>query len=246
MTVESRYYDSYWCNRPVRDSGYTNDALKGLFDRWVPEGCECLDFGCGDGSTSGPYLTTRRCRYTGVDVSTVACDRARALGLDVRAIEPDTPLPFESDSFDRAICIEVIEHLLDPMQTMRELLRVLKPGGLLILSTPNTVFWRRRLDYLFLGRWNPYGDSESLTRPWRDPHIRFLTLKTLLEFVRQTGFEAVDSGGHSGAALPFIPVVGRFIKHVESRSSRGYRFLERVFPAMFGMRLFAVCRKPRN
>lgn len=246
MTTEGRYYDSYWSIRPVRYSGYTNAALQRLYERWIPAGSACLDYGCGDGSTSGPYLSAHGCRYAGVDVSAVACERARALGLDVRALAPDAPLPFESDSFDRAVCIEVIEHLLDPMHAMRELLRVLKPGGMLIVSTPNTVFWRRRLDYLFLGRWNPYGDAESLTRPWRDPHVRFLTLKTFLALIHEAGFETVESGAHSGAALPFIPVVGRFVNYVESRNSRGYRFLERLFPAMFGMRLFAVCRKPSN
>jgi len=96
-----------------------------------------LDYGCGTGAMCvriGP-----RCgAYVGVDVD---ADRARQasamLGADIRPISPDEPLPFEDESFDSAIILEVIEHVADERVVLAEIARVLKPGGRLLLTTPH-------------------------------------------------------------------------------------------------------------
>lgn len=59
-------------------------------------------------------------------------------------------LPFESESFDLITCLEVIEHLYNPDNLIEEIKRVLKPGKVLILSTPNLASWSNRL-LLLLG-----------------------------------------------------------------------------------------------
>src|SRR5207249_1123612 len=113
----------------------------------------CLDVGCGVGETYGQWVNQRAGSYTGVDVSERAAELANAAGLDAEVIEDAAQLPFQDQSFDVAICIEVFEHLFAPDKAAAEILRVLRPGGTLIASVPNAAYWRLRANLVF-GLWN--------------------------------------------------------------------------------------------
>lgn len=66
-------------------------------------------------------------------------------------MSPDGRLPFEDGSFDAVVSIEVIEHVENQFAFMRELARVAKPGGIVIVTTPNTLNANSRLRTLFVG-----------------------------------------------------------------------------------------------
>jgi SAM-dependent methyltransferase len=98
-----------------------------------------LDFGCGTGAFL-PYLE----RYgdvsaVDVDESAVAfChQRGRSEVLHVRA---GSPLPFEDETFDLVTTLDVIEHIDDDVTALRELRRVLRPGGVLLVAVPAFMF----------------------------------------------------------------------------------------------------------
>jgi len=61
------------------------------------------------------------------------------------------PLPFESDSFAGVVCLEGVEHMLDPFLLLGELIRVARPGGRVVISTPNVAGMYSRLQFLFTG-----------------------------------------------------------------------------------------------
>ena len=187
------YYDNYW-----RSEGWeTRPALKlvELFERHISDRDECLDVGCGDGGTSGVWCQRRAASYVGVDVSEAAVAVARDRGLAAQPIEDASTLPFADGSFDVAVCVEVLEHLLEPQLAVAETGRVLRPGGRLIATVPNVVHWRNRVDAL-VGRWNPRGDHLSSAEPWRDAHLRFFTLRSLTSLIEQCGFRVVARGGY--------------------------------------------------
>ncbi|NNM81606.1 MAG: class I SAM-dependent methyltransferase [Burkholderiales bacterium] len=117
--------------------------------------CEHLDIGSGHGDLIG-LLRNR------FDLHSSACDYTDTLMEleDVKVGVADLNregLPFASESFDLVTCTEVVEHLEHYRETLREMHRVLKPGGTLVLSTPNILNLKSRIRFLFFGFYNLFG-----------------------------------------------------------------------------------------
>jgi SAM-dependent methyltransferase len=230
------YYDGYW-SAPEQPRYEIGPVLGDLIERNVDDRTRCLDVGCGAGQTYAQTVSRRAASYTGVDVSAAAVALARTAGLDAHVVEDAARLPFPDNSFDLAICVEVFEHLFSPDGSAREIWRVLRPGGKLVASTPNAVYWRLRINLLF-GRWNPLGDALSIEQPWRDPHIRFFTPDTMRRMLLGAGFRSAEVGAHAG----------RFLDHLTSRPtdfgvSRAYRSAEVKFPSLLGLTIHTLAVK---
>ena len=71
-------------------------------------------------------------------------------------------LPFADASFDLVTCTEVIEHLEHYRQTLREMHRVLKPAGRLVVTTPNILNLKSRIRFLIFGFYNLFGPLHTL------------------------------------------------------------------------------------
>jgi len=165
-----------------------------------------LDIGCGDGTAAAaaaPLLTGHR--VVGVDWSQDALARARTrLPYTVRG--ELTALPLRAAVADAVLFSEVIEHLVDPDTALAEIRRVLRPGGHLMLSTPNLAAWYNRA--LLLAGVQPVFSEVSLRaihgRPGKEVvgHLRLYTPRALREFVTAAGFTVV---GLKGAPFHGVP-----------------------------------------
>ncbi|CAN5599379.1 hypothetical protein BH20VER1_BH20VER1_10280 [soil metagenome] len=114
-----------------------------------------LDVGSGNGE-----LIDQVMRAFPVQIS--ACDYRDDLmtvsGVSVDVVDLNTgTLPYADATFHAVTCTEVIEHLEDFRRALREISRVLKPGGVFVVSTPNVLNLRSRLRYLFFGFFNMFG-----------------------------------------------------------------------------------------
>jgi SAM-dependent methyltransferase len=165
---------------------------------------------------------------------------ATSLGLNAHVIEDAGKLPFADGTMDAIVCLEVLEHLLAPETAVLEAARVLRAGGVFILTVPNVTYWRRRLD-LMLGRWNPYGDDKSVAQPWRDPHIRFFNPSAAARLLTYCGLECQVVSGHDGALIADLPVLRR---KATTRTGKWSARCQRVLPSVFAARIHIVARKP--
>ena len=100
-------------------------------------GLEILELGVGGGHVLRMFP---KAKLTGVDMSSVILETAtrNLAGLDVTLIKGDLiELKLDAGRFDRLICTEVLEHTVDPESYVREMARLLKPGGRAVITVPN-------------------------------------------------------------------------------------------------------------
>ena len=241
MANVNEYYNTYWSSKGFSPTGQSWPELLDCFSRHLPPAGRVLDVGCGDGLTTGPAVQAAGLEYLGADISETGIATARANGFEVLLVEGADRLPLADGSVAAITCIEVLEHLFAPQDAIREFLRVLQPGGVLLATTPNVAYWRSRANLLLLGRFDPIGDTESVSRPWRDPHIRFFTPKTMASMAREAGFESVVVEGQRGGFLNGLPVLSRY--RASRQSSVIYKALQRRWPGMFAYRTVLIARK---
>jgi SAM-dependent methyltransferase len=122
--------------------------LSGVYRRYVlyPRLCDRLpgravDVGCG----IGDFLQFRP-NTVGVDINPHTVAYCQQRGLDARLIEPDV-LPFDDASFDSALLDNVLEHIAEPAALLRELHRVLRPEGVLLIGVPGVLGWASDPDH---------------------------------------------------------------------------------------------------
>jgi SAM-dependent methyltransferase len=166
-----------------------------------------LDVGCGDGAALAAAATQNpQHQFAGIDWSADALRQARARGLTVVRGIIETRLPVADGAADVVIMSELIEHLVDPDGALEEVRRVLRPGGTLLLSTPNLAAWYNR--GLLAAGIQPVFSEVSLRGVFGRPgsvvagHLRLFTRRALTEFLTASGFRCVTVAGASYHDVP--------------------------------------------
>lgn len=183
-----------------------------------------LDVGCGDGTVAARVAA--EVAGGGSAGSVVAMDwtaadtaRARARGLSVvRASVDEAGLPFCSSGFDVVLMSEVVEHLVDPDLALAEARRVLRPGGALLLSTPNLAAWFNRA-LLAVGVQPVFSEVSRLGvfgRPGSQVvgHLRLFTSRALIQVLAAHGFVEVEL---AGASYHDVPPAARWLDRLMAR-----------------------------
>ncbi len=252
----STFYDEYWS----RDHGWTptHSFTKEQIAIHFKEGesnvfhsnDSVLDVGCGDASNYQAWMVKQVRDLKAIDISTIGITNARKMGIDASVHDLSEKFPFESNGFDGAICIEVLEHLYDPKFTVSEIFRVLKPGGLLVTSVPNNGYFRERMRAFTHAELST--SISDFSNEWKGAHIRFYNLKSFTRLFEVCGFhvESVRSNGDSSIFDGLDAFGGYGMQHTSSflrrRLPRALRFafLEKMLPSLFAPHLIVWARKP--
>jgi SAM-dependent methyltransferase len=183
-------------------------AVRRWLDSAAP-GTRVLDAGCGEGVLVDEYAG--RLAIEGIDPN-YGSERVRTGSL--------TALPFEDAVFDRALCLDVLEHLTfeEQPRALAELFRVLKPGGDLLVSIPNLAHLQSRVHFLLRGRL--IRTASEFKHPGDRPAVDYI------ELARRAGFELTARAG----IFPTVPVLTRWIRRRPRALQPLHRWLTRLLP----------------
>lgn len=231
-----RYYpDEYCCFEELPPKS----RLIGLFYRVLvrlearellpglpPDGV-LLDFGCGTGHwlvALRPFAAPGQ-RLVGIDASERAIARLRGAGVEAH-VGDDSVLErvLGPESVDRIYLNHVIEHVPDPVETLRRLAGVLKPGGRIHGATPNIDAWDRRL----FGR--------DWVGGWHVPrHFVHLERATLARLVSEAGFELVSVASSLEAASHWAMALQTRLARRSGWRPRPGQLRMRGYPLILGL-----------
>ncbi len=197
QSAEEKLYDEVWKNKVVReaadltaDGSLRRNAALPLLGR----GVRLLDLGCGEG-TLAAFVRDRFQEVHGVDISEEAVQRARAAGVVARRVNINTePLPYDEGYFDAVVSLDVIEHVFDPVRFLQEVHRILRPGGALVISTPNI----RKLQRIFSLIRGHFPRTSYDPVGYDGGHLHYFTSRDMKALLEQQGFAVEHVGGICG------------------------------------------------
>ena len=223
-------------------------------------GARVLDVGCGSGRHVTAAYRLPRVIVVGIDPAPAELLKARErLRLHDRLGEhggggwslcaaDGLCLPFGADRFDLAICAEVLEHVRDPGRAVAEILRVLRPGGHLVVSVPRR--WPERICWALS---SDYADTPG-------GHIRIFTQSGVIGLLERCGARRWRTHHAHGLHTPFwwlkclagnrrgglrlVSLYHRFLTWEMMKKPRLIRCLERLLNPLIGKSLVVYCKKP--
>jgi SAM-dependent methyltransferase len=177
------------CSPPTMPNPAILAAITEGWSKEPAKGKSALDLSCASGETAQ--------LLAGLGYRVIATEYGMPRLIDgidrVGGVDLNSLLPFKKDSFDAVDIIEVIEHLENQPQLIREIARVLRPGGIVVISTPNVLNVFSRLCFLFTGflrgRVRP---AHYTSKPGQAPNIYLLHFYELYYLLFHYGLEITE------------------------------------------------------
>jgi 2-polyprenyl-3-methyl-5-hydroxy-6-metoxy-1,4-benzoquinol methylase len=215
-SVESRARQS----RGTSNEDILKMVLRAIEQRHLSGAC-IADVGCGQGDLSS-YVRSRFARYVGIDA--VRYEDFPEDGEFCRLDLDTGALPLADGSADVVAAIEVIEHLENPRDFIRKLVRLSKPGGWIIVTTPNQLSWLSLLTLVVKHRFQAFQDVHY------PAHLTALLEIDLRRVAAEAGLAKIEiEYSHSGR----IPGTARHYP----------KLLSRRFPRAFSENILVIGQK---
>ena len=174
---------------------FNDGTVKDIALKLLEKGEKLLDLGGGRGDCGEAVKASSLYKEIyGVDVDFKLLEESKERGLVINRCDLNKgALPFKCNYFDAITCLEVIEHIINPHEILREVNRILKPGGIFIISTPN-IQWIYHIFRLILG----YGPSTSFpdsnifryyrSNSYDGGHVKYFTKRDLCNLMISSNF----------------------------------------------------------
>lgn len=253
-TVSSyeEFYDSYWDRSKAwtPTHSFTDEQLRIHFDGAFKREDKVLDVGTGDASNYQAWLVKQVKELHAIDISKTGIEKAKAMGLHAQVHDLQEPFPFKDNTFEGAVCVEVLEHLYDPKFCTKEIFRVLRPGGLLVTTVPNNGYIRERFKALTQAELST--SITDVSNEWKGAHIRFYNERAFTRLLETSGFtiEKLGSNGDSSIFDVLDAFGGHWMQHLTSQIRKRVpgplrlSFLQNIYPSLFAPHFIVWARKP--
>jgi ubiquinone/menaquinone biosynthesis C-methylase UbiE len=201
-----------------------------MVEAGVPRGSKILDAGCGPGEMAAA-LMQQGYEVWGLDIAEPMIRHARErCGADRFRVGDIERIPFPDNTFDAVVCLGVLEYLDTDAQALREIERVLKPGGKAVLSTPSAICPLYHVDRLVAAAELVYSSVKHRLRgkpvPVRASHLgRRYHPASWLRLLRSVGLEPEE--GLSYGWGWYTSRFGTFVELLSRSAERFRRALER-------------------
>ena len=145
----------------------------------IPPGSKVLDLGCGFNGKLLKKIEEKISLGVGIDISVNSQNKSSKIKLIAHDL--NYPLPFSENEFDVVTSLANLEHLESPQKSLEEIYRVLKPGGILLLTTPST-YGKPVLEFLaFFG---------VVSKQEIQDHKNYFTKNILKRYCKEIGFSS--------------------------------------------------------
>lgn len=185
---------------------------------------QILEIGCSAGATGALALAQGKCEYyVGVELMPDIAEQARQKLSEVHCVDIEqNPPEFENERFDAIIASEIFEHLRDPWQVLAKLVPSLKPGGVVLASSPN-ISHKAVISALLRGKFE-YDDMGVMDRT----HLRWFTPYSYSALMESAGLKVTE-------CWPITPTKSK------------HKFLAKILPIsehVFWRQICVEARKP--
>lgn len=231
MGTSRDYYEKVWSDSD-QDGPLTEYMIRAIETKHLI-GNKVIDIGCGDGELAEEIRSPGRSVF-GLDISLAALKYATRRGvIPFLGDASGTIFPIRDHSVDTVISLENIEHIFDPCRYLAEIYRVLVPGGVLIMSSPNARFIDFSFPFFFRGEAIKTAISE---KGYDGGHLHYFTFAELEKIVTETGFEIIKL---EGIALRKYPGLKQVLFRVLARI-----WERKVLEEYYCKGIFLVAAKP--
>lgn len=207
-----RFQNSQW--QKLGSLSFSKTTVLELLDKG-----DTLDIGCGDGILL-ERLKERGIKGVGVDISSEALKICKERGLECSQADIADKLPFADGSFDNVILTDVLEHLFQPGETLKEVYRITRSH--IFIAVPNFGSLPARVQILF-------GKVPENNTP-RDGHVYWMTHAVVLSLLKSASFEIEKM--EVNTFWEKVPVVGFVMKR-----------LKNIFPSLLALSFVVKAKK---
>jgi len=184
---------SFFYYKLQRFETHRHDAVANLIEENAYK--NILDIGCDKGSFLMKIKQNKKINgIFGTDISTRLIEVCKEKFSDNKenfsVQNIDNGLDFKDNFFELITMIAVLEHVFDPVFAVKEIGRILKPGGIFIVEVPNVAFIRYRINLLFGIR-----PRTSWGYGWDGGHLGYFTRRDLKKLLKENGFEILNVTG---------------------------------------------------
>ena len=211
------------------------DIVSEVTARYTPVGGSVLELGSGLGHNLDALIANYR--VLGVEILPDAAQKASERGIETIQANLECEINLRAENWDAVLCLDVLEHLANPLNCIKEARRLLRSSGIFIINVPNHFTLACRIRML-LGAGMDAPKFFPEYHAWDYPHLRFFQYQSIKKAAELGGFTIAEDLSWRVPAVPFLQKIPGL---------KGFcYFLAKCSPNLFGGGFLLVLRKANS